>query len=427
MDKEKRLNGTGTAIEIKDCRRKPWIARILIGKDINGKAIYYDIATFESKFKALVCLENYHENPHPLEIEENKYNRIVTFPKKPYPLVSVANPKKNLIEKTKKDNYTFKQIYEEFKEMKLPNKEERNLEKKHHIKPKNKLALNTAKTMITAFNNSTALYDKVYRELRTSDFQKTLNDCEKSFKTIEQMISLYNKLDSYALEEGFIERGYAQNISVSTTKEPTKRKKEKEVPFTYKQIEYLWNFKPKSKKESISKKEELVRDIWLSGIYTGARAEELCFIYTKNIFLDENYFIGGLKTRAGINREIPIHPNIKHIFEKYYDTNNEFLFMQPKGKRVDYDYYERCYRLIFKNLHPAVSTHTAHDARHTLRDELRKLNIKEIIINSLLGHTNGDTGQDVYSHVSIKEKLKAVKMITYKESKKLYVMNSKIS
>lgn len=46
-------------------------------------------------------------------------------------------------------------------------------------------------------------------------------------------------------------------------------------------------------------------------IYTGCRAEELLFILYKRIFLDKNYFIAGVKTKAGINREIPIHPDIK--------------------------------------------------------------------------------------------------------------------
>ena len=148
-------------------------------------------------------------------------------------------------------------------------------------------------------------------------------------------------------------------------------------------------------------------------IYCGCRADELHSVYTANIFLDDNYFIGGLKTDAGINREIPIHPKIKHLFEKYYNSNNEFLFIQPNGNKVDYDYYLYHYKYNFKNLHPEVSEHTAHDARHTLRNELRKLNVKDIIINSIIGHSNDDVGEDIYSHVSIEEILEAIKLVEY--------------
>ena len=51
-------------------RRKPWGAKITIGKDINGKSIYHFIDTFETELEALVCLENYHDNPTQLYIKE---------------------------------------------------------------------------------------------------------------------------------------------------------------------------------------------------------------------------------------------------------------------------------------------------------------------------------------------------------------------
>ena len=37
---------------------------------------------------------------------------------------------------------------------------------------------------------------------------------------------------------------------------------------------------------------------------------------------------------------------------------------------------------------------------------------------------NDDVGEDIYSHVSIEEKFEAIKMITYKEQKKLYILAS---
>ena len=202
---------------------------------------------------------------------------------------------------------------------------------------------------------------------------------------------------------------------------------EKERLFTYEQIAYLWNFKPRRKgrqQESQQERETFIRDFWLMLLYTGTRADELLSVYTANIFLDDNYFIGGLKTDAGINREIPIHPAVKHLFEKYYNPENEFLFMQPNGNKVDYDYYLYHFQNNFVKFHPEVAEHTAHDARHMLRNELRKLGVKDIIINSIIGHSNDDVGDDVYSHVSIEEKQEAIKMVTYKPQQKLYILAS---
>lgn len=417
---KKRVNGTGSAVYLGNNRNKPWGARITIGKDINGVAVRHFIGTFETELEALVCLENYHKKPSAIYIKEDIYNRIVTFPKIPYPLVPVKNPKQQIIEKVKKDNYTFKQLFEEFKKVKIPTVEEAKLEKERHIKPKGKFAYHYSRGMITAYNNSTELYDKVYKDLRTSDFQQFLNNCGKNYETIRIMKNLYIKLDEYAFQEDLIEKSYAQYITINNTNKNSENAK-KRTPYSYEQIQYLCDIKPENYKE------EFIKDILLLTIYTGCRAEELLFIYTKRIFLDKNYFVAGIKTEAGIDREIPIHPDIKFIFKKYYNSKNEFLFMMPNGNRANYDYYLYHYKKNFIYKHEFLNHHTAHDGRHTLRTELEKQNIKQVIINSIIGHSNESVGQDIYTHISVEEKLEAIKLITYKNVNNLYIFNSKTS
>lgn len=428
---KKRANGKGSAVYLGNDRDKPWGARITIGKDINGKPIFHYLDTFTSQLDALVCLENYHKTYSPIYIEEKKYSRIVSFSKKPYPLVPVENPNIELVEKSKRDTYTFKQLFEKFQETKLLTKEEMQLEKIYHIRPKNKpFGRHYCRGMISAFHNSKELYDKIYKDIRASDFMNQLKNSKKSPDSQRQMINLYMNLDKFALEEDIIEKGYAQFITttISSRKEIKKLKNkevEKDKVFSYEQIQYLWNFETRSsglKEHTKKQREQFIRDFWLMLLYTGCRADELLSIYSSNIFLDKNYFIGGIKTNAGINREIPIHPSIKPLFEKYYNPNNEFLFMQPNGKKIDYDYYLYHYKFNFKELHPEVSSHTAHDCRHTLRNELRKIGIKDIIINSIIGHSNDDVGEDIYSHVSVEEKLEAIKLLKYDKHNKLIIL-----
>ena len=248
---KKRPNGKGSAIFLGDNRELPWGARITIGKDEYGIAIRHFIEFFKTELEALVCLENYHKNPTPLYIKEDKYNRIVTFPKKPYPLVPVKNPKKELVEKVKKDNYTFKQVYELFEKIKMLTKEEAQLEKKYHIRPKNKpYGRHYCRSMRTAFHNCVALHDRVYKELRASDFDKHLKESKRGTDSQRQMVNLFTNLDKFALSEDIIEKGYAQFIGTVTSnrkeiKKAKGKKVEKERLFTYEQIDYLWNFKPR--------------------------------------------------------------------------------------------------------------------------------------------------------------------------------------
>lgn len=432
MKFKKRKNGMGSVVYLGKGRYQPWAARLTVGKDISGIPIYYDIDSFENELDALVFLENYQKNPTPLYIKESKYNRIVTFPQNPYPLIPVQDPKMEIVEKVKKDNYTFKQLYEEFKKVKMLTKEEEQQEKKYHTRPKNKpFGRHYCRSLVTAFHNSIALYDRVYKDLRASDFNQTLKESQKGADSQRQMVNLYLNLDKFALEEDIIDKDYAQFIPTISTKKEIKKAKnktvEKERLFTYDQLDYLWNLKPRSngrQNELQQQREIFIRDFWLMLLYSGMRADELLSVYTDNIFLQNNYLIGGLKTEAGINREIPIHPKVKHLYEKYYNPNNEFLFTQPNGNKIDYDYYLYHYRHNFRDLHPELSGHTAHDARHTLRNELRKLNVKDIIINSIVGHSNDDVGEDIYSHVSVEEKLEAIKLVTYKKNNNLYILAS---
>lgn len=418
MDKfSRRRNGTGTVVFLGKGRYKPYAARLLVGKDTNGKPIYHDIDTFETDLDALVCLENWNKNPLPLKINQEKYARIIIFtcfPRTdtPYPLVPVES-KKSTIHRKDKTHYTFKQVFEEMEKVKFPNKEEIKKELEEHIKPGDgKYAYHNSRNMLTAYHNSKGLYDRIYRELRTSDFQDYIKESKKTPSAVKQMVQLYKNMDQYAFQEDIIDKNYAQYISRTRMSSKSNRS-----PFTYEQIQYLWNI------EVEDKKEEIVKDILLLANYEGCRAEELCFIYTKKVHLKDNYFVAGLKTDNGIDREIPIHPLMKPIFEKYYNPNNEFLFMKENGKRLFYADYNNYYNHKFIDKHEFVKGKTAHCGRHGLETELKRLNIRPQIINSIIGHKNGNTGDDIYNHVSIEEKLEAIKLVTFKPGK-IYVLNS---
>ncbi len=412
----RRRNGTGTVVFLGKGRYKPYAPRLLVGKDEAGKPIYFDIDTFEAELDALVCLENWNKNPYPLKIDRAKYDRITIFTcfpgtDNPYPLVPVDS-KKSSIHRKDKTHYTFKQVFEEMQKALFPDEEEIKKELEEHIKPENKYAYHNSRNMLTAYHNSVGLYDIIYRELRTSDFQKYMKESGKTPSAIKQMVQLYKNMDKYAFQEDIIDKCYAQHINKTKSTSQSPRK-----PFTYEQIEYLWNIEPEDKQE------EIVKDILLLANYTGCRAEELCFIYTKNIHLDDNYFVGGLKTDNGINREIPIHPLVKYIFEKYYDPKNEFLFMKANGKRLFYADYNNYYNNKFIKKHEFIKGKTAHCGRHGLETELKKLNVKSPIVNSILGHKNGNVGDDVYNDITIEEKLEAIKMVTFKAGK-IYVLKN---
>lgn len=76
-------------------------------------------------------------------------------------------------------------------------------------------------------------------------------------------------------------------------------------------------------------------------LYSGMRTGEIRQLRTENIFLEQNYIIGGIKTEAGIDRIIPIHPKIKDLIIKYYESDKPFLFYNNRNKEFSEDFFKK--------------------------------------------------------------------------------------
>lgn len=404
MKLKRRANGKGSAIYLGSGRVKPWSARITLGLDENGISIRHCIGTFETQLEALFFLEQYHKNPKPLYIKTSKYNRIVSFSGSLYPLIPVDNPRRRLVDKINKEHYTFKQVFEIFKNNKIPTEEEMKLEKENNIKTTGKFSWNHASHLIIAYNYSNKLHNAVYKDLVTSDFQSIINMAHEDGYSRDfqlRLILLFKHLDNYAIKENVISRGYAQYAEAKTLQT-------KKVIKTIFSSEEITNWENLKTKTYIT---EMAKNIFIFALYSGCRVSEIIFLKNSNIFLDKGYMITGVKTEAGKNREIPIHKKLIPIIEKYYNKDNKFLFTYNE-KAVLYSTISRSASRLMKK-YPCLGKHTIHECRHTFRTKLEKLNIKQVIINAIVGHKNNDVGLDVYTHISIEDKIEAVKMIDY--------------
>lgn len=105
------------------------------------------------------------------------------------------------------------------------------------------------------------------------------------------------------------------------------------------------------------------------GIYTGFRPSEVAALRVENVFLDENKLIGGMKTEAGTDRKVPIHPCIKPLIEKrYYQATEIFqskwLFNDHRGQQgtaMTYDKFRRRFEGVLRDL---GMCHTVVDFRY---------------------------------------------------------------
>lgn len=259
-----------------------------------------------------------------------------------------------------------------------------------------------------SYKRSKKLWNRKYKELRKSDFKLIIDDCKNDVGTskLNHIISFFRTLDEYALEQGIIQKGYAQFLDF-VDEEVEKEK----IPYTTEEIQTIWKYEG-----------YLIADILLILLYSCMRIEELLSLETQNIFLDESYMIGGLKTDAGKDRIIPIHHIINHIILRYYNSNNKYLFVNENGNKIEYEIYRQEFNLFMDKL---KMKHITHETRLSGRSELDRKNANEVCIDKILGHKSQGVGRVKYTKKTIEELIEAIELITYDIENKCFRVISK--
>lgn len=221
-------------------------------------------------------------------------------------------------------------------------------------------------------------------------------------QTKESIKYLFNHIFAYATEARLVERNYAKDFSLDKKVEQEKNKNHKDkIPLSEEEINKLWKsieFVPFS-------------DMIIYACYSGWRPTELIKLKIEDVNLDEWYIKGGIKTKAGKNRIVPIHPLVKDIVVKYYNDakkiGSEYLFNDINhkcGKGLSYDQYTTRFSKVITQLHlrPELSPHYT---RHTFitKAKSRDVNMNEYILKLIVGHDIGDITEHIYTHREIED------------------------
>ena len=131
--------------------------------------------------------------------------------------------------------------------------------------------------------------------------------------------------------------------------------------------------------------------------YSGWRIGEVPKL---SINFEERYFQGGIKTKAGKNRIVPIHSSI------YQFVKSKALSQDSKLLACSQTYYRES--LFYPALERLGITgnpkHTPHDCRHTFSALCEKYGVRENDRKRMLGHSFGnDVTNAVYGHRTLEE------------------------
>lgn len=140
-------------------------------------------------------------------------------------------------------------------------------------------------------------------------------------------------------------------------------------------------------------------DTTLMLCYTGFRITEFLTLTRFSYHAGGDYLQGGMKTAAGKDRVVPVHPKIKPYLIKWLAHGGDTIICDEDGKPIPSDKYRRT---LFPEIVSALGLPqaTPHWCRHTFATRLHTVDAPELDIKRLLGHANKDVTAH-YTHTDI--------------------------
>lgn len=260
-----------------------------------------------------------------------------------------------------------------------------------HDKKMTKMGKSAKNSLKTAFKHCSKISQMKYKDIKSFHMQDIIDSCGRGYSTQGSIKNLFGHLDRFALELDVIDKSYSLLIRADPIPE-TKRR-----PFTNEAIELVWSIKNEPWVDSV-----------LFFLYSGFRLSEMIEIKTSNVNLSAGTIQGGLKTRAGKDRIVPIHSKIFENVKKRAEEGNEYLFSLEGKKLTIYKYYA-FWRPIMRDL---KLNYTPHECRHTFRSRLDSAGANKVCIDLMMGHKSKEVGERVYTHKTIEELKYAIELVT---------------
>ena len=362
--KRKRLpNGFGQISEIKNQNlRKPFRVTITVGKDEQGKFIRRSLKPecyFETYNEAYAALIEHHKNPYDVE-----------------------------------KSITVQALYERWSNVYFET-----------LKTDS-----SRRTITSAWAYCSSVYNMNASDIRARHIKGCMDNGVAIIKGIEKtptagvksrIKSLFNLMLDYALEYEIVDKNYARTFNISEDiLQERDNVKRSHIPYTDDEMKILW--------DNVYKVDYV--DVLLIQCYSGWRPQELGLIRLEDVDLEQGIIIGGMKTKAGINRVVPIHRSIKKFVEKRYqeakELGSDFLInctdvnTHKNSLKMTYDKYSN--RVIkirdTLNLNP---DHRAHDGRNHFITIAKKANMDEYALKYIVGHSIQDVTERVYTQREI--------------------------
>lgn len=242
-----------------------------------------------------------------------------------------------------------------------------------------KISESSQATYDAAFNLLKPLHGRRFIDLKVNSYQRIINSLDKSTSTLNKVKILVKQMYDYAILNDLASKNYARGIVV-----PKKDTKPRET-FTAEEIQTLKDNDDKPWIDSV-----------LVLIYTGFRVQELMNIRPEDVDLEADTITGGIKTDAGKDRTVPIHPDILKYIKARMSSCSDYVFETPGGGHDPDNYRSRCYKTALKSV--GIPYKSPHCCRHTCATLMAKNGASTLAIQRILGHSSYAVTADIYTH-----------------------------
>jgi integrase len=232
-------------------------------------------------------------------------------------------------------------------------------------------------------------------DYRTAHIQrriKAAHDAGMSASTLQKIRTLAVQLLDMATSEDLVTKNYAKFVTMPRVE------KKKRGRFSDLDIKILWDNVDVPWVDTI-----------LIMIYTGMRPGEMLGLTRFAVDWNQQTITGGIKTDAGKDRVIPIHPKIMPLVKKWYDKNGATLICENGGPIKLKRYRELLYYPVLEQL--GLPKLTPHCCRHTFASMMSDAGVDPKEIQEIIGHASYSTTADTYTHKDIAKLSKAIRQI----------------
>lgn len=247
---------------------------------------------------------------------------------------------------------------------------------------------NTLNNYGSAFTHLVSIHDVAMSNITYLQLQNIIDHMLStglSYSSCKKVRTLISQLFDYAIINGWCTTNYAKFLNLGHNK-PVRSHK----PFTTQAINRLWRLSPP------------LHDIPLILLYTGMRASELINLKARDVNRKQHTIkITSAKTKSGI-RTIPIHDRIWPIIERRLHT----IYVIQECRT-----YSSLSREFNKAMRAINAKHTTHDCRHTFATRLDNEGANYNAKRLLLGHASGNVTDGVYTHKSLGQLRKAIRLL----------------